>query len=106
MRTHEQIVADCEARFEELQREKERRDNDPLIQRPCKTCRWSIKTRCKEPLVKGFDNYTPPNVDWQLKLGTLSNNWPTVKLCGLEKALWQPVPKPLTRWQKFMSLFK
>lgn len=94
MRTQEQIIADCEKRFDELKAEKQRRDNDPAIQRPCETCRWfsnigddgfdwsaSYKHHwtCTEPLVKGFDKYGPE-----------ARRQPMP--CGPEKALWTPIP--------------
>jgi hypothetical protein len=111
MRTREQIVADCEKRFEELRAEKERRDGDPRHIHPCATCRWAKgdykPELCTEPLVKGFGEphafrqYAISAEEymrtWQDGEGRI---WNFPKLCGPEKALWQPKP---TWWQRIIE---
>lgn len=92
MRTQEQIIQDCEKRYAELVAEKKRRDNDPIIQYPCKTCRWYSHDgedgfcwgdkfpehhTCVAPLVKGFSKH-----------GLRISRYPHP--CGREKALWEP----------------
>ena len=101
MRTREQIIADCEKRFEELQREAEA----PARQRPCKTCRF-YSTRgddgyrwgegypeyhtCTEPLVQGFG-------EWGVEVR--KKPMP----CGPEKALWQPIPHKPTLCERILA---
>lgn len=105
-RTPAQITAQLEARYAEMQEIY----NSPQMQFPCSTCRWSVGGwRCSQPLIKGFDSEDPPAVDWQLKQfwgrPNLSDNWPTVRLCGIEKALWEPVPPKLGLFGRFWAWF-
>lgn len=94
MRTREEIVADCEKRFHELRAEKDRLDNDPAIQYPCRECcfyskrgdngvwwgnDYPHKHTCTEPLVKGFRK-------WGVRI---VRNADGPMPCGPEKALWQ-----------------
>lgn len=112
MRSREQIIADCEARFQELQAEKERRDADRRITHPCTTCRFITKgysRKCVEPLVKGFgDGHTLkgfhlPAEQWvELWKDDEGDRWDFPKLCGPEKALWQPIERK-TCWQRFLE---
>lgn len=104
MRTREQIIADCERRFAELQEEAERRKVDLRLTHPCETCRWQKYQRCEEPLVKAFGKghrlipYMPSVEErkslWRDDKGL---GWDFPTLCGPEKALWQP---KLTIWQR------
>lgn len=94
-RTQEEIIRDCEKRYAELEAEKVRRDEaerkrleDPAVQFPCETCRWREGvTLCSNALVKGFETHTS-NFDF---LGNAA-----MRLCGPEKALWEPVPERRT----------
>lgn len=96
MRTPEEILAQLEARYAELQRQAQ----SPEMTMPCKTCRWSKYSEtdhpyCEQPLVKGFSTNDKRAVDgvW---LGT------DATLCGPEKALWEP---RLIWWQRFVEWF-
>lgn len=114
MRTREQIVADCEKRFAELRAEKERRDNDPRLRTPCASCRFATMTAnahlidwyCHEPLVVGFGKEHHVGTAWrssfpvQVWKDTAGNRWDFPRLCGPEKALWQPKTPKLATWQR------
>jgi hypothetical protein len=84
-----------------------RRKADPMLLYPCTTCRHRDQHydwECRNRLVIGFDDKAVPGVDWQVSKDHFpSANWPTTQLCGLEKALWEPVPPKLTRWQRFIA---
>lgn len=87
MRTQEEILAQCEARYKALEAEAaERRDKTvPNPERPfCSTCKWAAGRTCHEPLVKGLGKHTPGNMD----MG--SNCSRQALLCGSERALWVP----------------
>lgn len=87
-RTQEKIIAQCEARYAELEREAA----SPHKQRPCKTCRFRahpIFEHCTHPLIVGFgepDWCYDKNRDRGFNLSNRGN------LCGPEKALWEPKP--------------
>lgn len=101
-RSHEEIVAQLEDRMAELEREAA----SPALMYPCKTCRYCdsfYDHKCAHPMVKGLGPEAKPNVDWQVQKDMWpSNNWPTVKLCGPEKALWEGKPKKLSFLAKFI----
>lgn len=74
-RTHEQILAECQARYDEMESEAAK----PELQFPCSTCRWAVQgdwLSCRQPLVTGI-------------AGKPVDNW-DARLCGPEKALWEP----------------
>lgn len=114
MRTQEQIVADCEKRFEEIQAEVQRREEDRRHTHSCTTCRfakWDGSSleywTCSEPLVVGLEdpyktvNWSSPfhHGKWQGPGKTGEVYWDFPPLCGPEKALWQPVPqRPPPLW--------
>lgn len=107
-RTPEQIREQLEARMAELEREAA----SAKVAKPCDTCRWKTDGfKCQQPLIIGFDVKSLPNVQWQLAAlthegGKLSDNWPSVRLCGLEKALWEPKPEARPKppyLQRFME---
>lgn len=122
MRTREQIIADCEKRFEELRAEKERRHADPLVQRPCHTCAHALRMgkslpewTCCEPLVKGFGD-APMVGTWRTtafdygrlvqhteKVAGCETYWRFPMPCGPEKALWQPKPPLCQRIIAFLT---
>ena len=96
MRTREQIIADCEKRYEELQQQaglQKAKDEERARQKTfaCRLCRYGSGLgnyqKCREPLVVGFD---PRGYAWawDCKDGTNYDS----KLCGPEKALWRPKP--------------
>lgn len=94
MRSQEKIIQQCESRFKEIEQEAEK----PERLYPCKTCKFGSGSgthqKCHEPLIVGFkeDGYVWA---WDCKDGSHLS----ARLCGPEKALWQP------REQK-KSLFK
>ena len=100
MRTQEEILAQCEARYCELERRAEvikKLEAQPK----CVDCRW-IDTRgylnggiCNQPLIKGFDELGPYCFDRE------SYSKHRTVLCGPEKALWEPkrsLPRRLLDW--------
>lgn len=95
MRTQEEIIAQLEARYAEMEAEA----NTPIRKFPCSTCKHrSIITYCNSPLVTGLAGRGLPNVDWQMEIGSWPDRrHPTVKLCGEEKALWEPEPAPVSK---------
>lgn len=85
MRTQEEVVAQCEARYAEIVAEAEK----PERKWPCGSCRWRDYMLCAHPLIKGHDGGK-----W---------NWDTHRdkhalLCGPEKALWEAKPSRLWCW--------
>jgi hypothetical protein len=108
MRTHEQVVADVERRFNELKEEKRLHEEEmakPQYTKPCKTClHYTPNGSCKNPLMLPIDGsrrngwslyYWPEKL--QLCKGPLFKDDP-------EQALWEP--KPPTFFQKFINIFK
>ena len=95
MRTREQIIADLEARYAELEAEAQK----PWRLRPCSTCRYGSgrgsTQKCREPLVVGF---AEKGFRWAWDCNDFSGH--ESKLCGPEKALWQP---KLTLWQRIIN---
>lgn len=89
-RTPEEIQAQLEARYMELEREAQK----PERLYPCSSCRWheipGKYDRCYNPLVAGFE----------IGSYTFTDSTNAKRLCGPEKALWEP---KLTRWQRFME---
>jgi len=101
-RTPEEIQAQLEARYAEMQAEAERMKRDALT--ACSACRWNAPSdHCQSALIKGF-GIAPPSVDRQFRLfrGLSLSNWPATALCGPEKALWEP---RLAWWQKLWNWF-
>ena len=98
MRTREQIMADLEARYAEMEQEAAR----PERMYPCKTCRWEsdFGTTCSQPLVMGMDALPIKNPPWT------QNEESALRLCGPEKALWEPTPVRLTLWQRIINFFR
>jgi hypothetical protein len=100
-RTHAQVLTQLEQRMAELEKEAAKRKEAPPSKYPCATCKWlkeSGSHHCTQPLIVGFGT-SLPNMDYQLTNGVKLTgpyaNWPTVNLCGREKALWEPVaPSP------------
>lgn len=87
MRTQEEILAQCEARYCELERRAE--VIKKLEEQPkCVDCRWAesryLGHICNQPLIKGFDERGPCCFDRE----SYSNH--RTALCGPEKALWEP----------------
>jgi len=103
MRTQEQIIAQLEARYAELEKTR----GDPYTR--CKDCKWSTIPmgmddrfrKCHQPLIKGFEVQAP--YAWDCQDGTHHG----AKLCGPEKALWakiEPKPTLLSRIISFIGL--
>lgn len=88
-RTPEQIQQQLEEAFDALVAEAERRKADPLLNFPCSTCDHGDGAWCNNALVKGFKdrafNHDVYNGDY-------------AKLCGPEKALWEPKQFRLIEW--------
>lgn len=105
-RTREEIMAQLEARYAELEAEKARRDVAPRLNFPCTTCRWfeagqtmavvpiTTDDKCTAPLVRGFD------ASWRLGRPWVRAEHKIPPLCGPEKALWEP---KLSFWQRFIE---
>jgi hypothetical protein len=93
-RTPEEIAAQLEARYAEMVEEAERKAKAALT--ACSICRWSDGAWCHNPLVIGFDQKSELVAD----RGELHS-----KLCGPEKALWEPVPPRRNLWQRFVDWF-
>jgi hypothetical protein len=83
-RTEVEIAAQLQKRFAELEAEAARRDADPEIQFPCKTCRWATYSQCKNALVLG---YAGGKSHWDSGYSSAKTD---AALCGPEKALWEP----------------
>lgn len=90
-RTPEEIQAQLEARYAEMEAEAERLRAQALT--ACSACRWGKGSFCKQPLVIGIEQEPTVNVDRHPE-GRRNS------ICGPEKALWEPIP---TRWQRFME---
>lgn len=90
-RTPEEIQAQLEARYAEMEAEAERMAKAALT--ACSACRWGDRGWCKNPLVIGIKQNASLNADYNGKTQH-------AVLCGREKALWEP---KLTRWQKFIE---
>lgn len=93
LRTPEEIQAQLEARYAEMEAEAERLRIHALT--ACSACRWGQSMFCEQPLVMGVK---------RKRILTMDSWKPQGKeeayLCGPEKALWEPIP---TRWQRFME---
>ena len=76
MRTQEQIIAQIEARYAELEAEAQK----PAIKWPCHKCRHSTSLFCYHPLIKGFGS----------AVAHMDRKYPEAHLCGQERALWEP----------------
>lgn len=106
-RPHELVLEQLEARMQELEAQAKERQEVPPSPYPCAQCKWSSghdNWLCENPLVKGFENRATA-VDWDLSKGHSERIW-DAKLCGREKALWEPnTPPPveLTRWQHLLK---
>ena len=77
-RTREQILAECQARYAEMEREAAM----PERQFPCSTCTYGGGTRCRNPLIIGIERKSVAVWDQTHPL--------EARLCGPEKALWEP----------------
>lgn len=103
-RTQEQIIADCEAAYAELLADIERKRTAEDAARieaakpKCAGCRWHKPTypgaTCHQPLVKGV-GAAPEAYD-----GGYWGRQGKAKLCGPEKALWEP---KLRWWEKIFD---
>ena len=98
MRTQEEILAQCEARYRELERRAEA-IKKLEAQPKCVDCRWAesryLGHICNQPLIKGFDERGPNCFD------RTSYSKHHTALCGPEKALWEPkrsMPRRLLDW--------
>jgi hypothetical protein len=97
-RTQEQVIAQLEARYAEMEAEAASRAADPEHLYPCDTCRWGdhFETAwCHHPLVKGFGDRFYMGMDHN---GLAAKRYPP--LCGPEKALWElkAPPQRAIRW--------
>lgn len=103
MRTKEQIIAQLEARYAELERGREehetkKREEKRKASLACKRCRWSYGgislQYCRQPLVRGYSTGNVKAMD----------NWtsPQATLCGPEKALWE---WRWNLWRRFVDWF-
>lgn len=90
LRTPQEIQAQLEARYAEMEAEAERLRIHALT--ACGSCRWSKGAWCNQPLVIGIKQDLVLNMD---RYPQGAGN-----ICGPEKALWEPIP---TRWQRFME---
>ena len=92
-RTPEQIRGQLEARYAQLEADCE----GSARKYSCETCRWcevgglADYQTCHEPLVNGFDK---PRAAWDCGVKEGFESILPAKLCGPEKALWQPIPDP------------
>lgn len=105
-RTQEQIIADCEAAYAELlagierKRAAEEAARIEAAKPKCAGCRWHkrkptyLKGYCHQPLVKGI-GAAPEAYD-----GDYWGRTGKAKLCGPEKALWEP---KLRWWEKIFD---
>lgn len=103
-RSQAQIIADCEAAYAELLADIERKRAAEEAARieaakpKCAGCRWHKPTYlrgcCHQPLVKGVGD-APEAYD-----GDYWGRTGKAKLCGSEKALWEP---KLSRWEKIFD---
>jgi hypothetical protein len=87
-RSQAQIVAECEARYAEMQREAAK----PERQFPCYTCVHGGGTRCRNPLIIGVERKSVAVWDQTHPLDA--------RLCGPEKALWEPQQ---SWWQRLID---
>jgi len=93
-RTPEEIQAQLEARYAEMEAEAERKAKAALT--ACSVCRWANGAWCRNPLVIGIEQKLTLNTDRYA--GDAS-------LCGPEKALWE-LPEPKRNlWQRFIDWF-
>lgn len=97
MRTQAEILAQCEARYAQLEAQYE--EMKRKSERSCATCRFGSglgdAQKCREPLVVGFDKR---GFKWAWDCNDFSQHQSA--LCGPEKALWQP---KLKWWQKLIA---
>jgi hypothetical protein len=101
-RTDEQIQADLEARYAEMEAEAERQRHDPSLLYPCVTCKWRKGSWCENPLVIGIKREDTLHRDCDIVAGLGGDHYKNT-LCGPEKALWAPIsPKP-SLWQRFLA---
>lgn len=117
-RTQEEIEAQLLARYRELQTEAERRraaEEAERLRLKCSKCRWAvaadgsrsaergINIYCSNALIRGFGE-PKPNADRIEYMERYRNGgyslYPHVKLCGPEKALWEPIP---SRWRRLLG---
>ena len=91
LRTPEQIQEQLEARYAEMVEEAKLKEKAALT--ACSICRWSDGAWCRNPLVIGIEQKSELIAD----RGELH-----AKLCGPEKALFEP---KRTRWQRFVDWF-
>lgn len=83
MRTQAEIVAQLEARYAQMEAELE----SPAMKWPCATCRWADKFEaawCHQPLVRGLGEKV------HMGMGATDRGKIIPRLCGPEKALWEP----------------
>lgn len=111
-RTQEEIEAQLLARYRELQEQAAKIEAQEAAERQrlkCSECRWACNGQnkfdrrgiyCRNALLTGFEG-PQPNVDRveQSYTGRYSL-YPKTRLCGPEKALWEPIP---TRWQQLVE---
>ena len=93
-RTPEEIQAQLEARYAQMEVEAERKAKAALT--ACSLCRWSDGAWCRNPLVIGIDAKPTLNVD-RTKYDA--------QLCGPEKALWEEIEPKRNLWQRFIDWF-
>lgn len=97
-----EVQARLDKAFEEIRQEAERRRADPLLRFPCKTCRHKRHSKCNNALVNGFSD-PDYNIDWDIEvLGEPSSIHRAAKICGPEKALWEP---HLPLWRRAIDWF-
>lgn len=93
VRTEEEIQAQLEARYRELEAEGRQQDTS------CVKCRWVHSFQagwCLNPLIKGYGDGV------HMGLGNSDRGKSIPPLCGPEKALWRP---KLTLWQRLYNWF-
>lgn len=109
MRSHEQIIGECEAAYDRLKSDLERRDEAakkeyerPFNRLPCRKCAHAEIAhyiKCAHPLVKGIHR----NAGFVDTLAEIQRNAP---LCGEEKALWEKRRAwPVRVWLRFWAWF-